>query len=128
MDSELSFRFADEHLNRRLIALLKQNRIPHRIDKDGVIHYSANDELAVENDLISSIRDDVFPTWQVLSFPKEWADTYRRYMNEHAIPFKEELMRGELWLLLPRKYRPHQWKLDEPVSATTVLGTAARRL
>jgi hypothetical protein len=128
MGLDRSFQFADEDLNRRLIALLKKKRIPHRIDRDGVIHYSANDELAVENDLICSLRDTVFSKWQILSFPKEWADVYRRYMTQHGIPFKEELHQGDLWLLLPRKYRPHQWKLDDPVTSTTVVGATARRL
>jgi len=128
MHHELSFRFADEQLNRRLIALLKRNRIRHFVDKQGVVHYSAEDEDAVENEAIVSIRNGVFAYWQVLSCPKEWADSYRQHMTKHGIPFQEEESQGELWFLLPRKYRPHMWKLDEPLTATTVVGTAARRL
>jgi hypothetical protein len=128
MHDELSFRFADDELNHRLIAHLKKNRIPHSVDSQGVIHYSPEDEEAVENESIVSIRRRVFPSWQVLSSPQEWADRYRQYMTEHGIPFKEELSQGELWFLLPRKYRPHMWKFDEPPTARTVVGTAARRL
>ena len=62
----------------------------------------------------SSIRDKVFPSWQVLTCPKDWIERYRDYMNRHGIPFKEELSDGELWFLIPRKYRPHAWKLDDP--------------
>lgn len=115
MGFTLSFKFLEDDLNRRLIALLK-NEIGHAVDENGVIHYSPRDEWSVENDLIGSIRDRVFSPWQVLSCPKEWAERYRRYMVKHDISFKEELSDGQLWFLLPRKYRPHRWKLDdEPV-------------
>jgi len=38
-------------------------------------------------------------------------------MSRHGIPFQEELSNGELWFLLPRKYRPHKWKLDASLEA-----------
>jgi hypothetical protein len=118
MSSTLSFRFAEDDLNRRLIARLRKNRIRHSVEENGVIHYSREDEEAVENDLICSIRNRVFPSWQVLSCPKEWTQQYRQYMTHHDIPFTEELVDGQLWFLLPRKYRPHRWKLaDEAVTA-----------
>ena len=34
-------------------------------------------------------------------------------MIRHDIPLKEEMSDGELGFLIPRKYRPHAWKLDE---------------
>ncbi len=123
MGFTLSFRFLEDDLNRRFIALLKKNEIRHSVDENGVVHYSPQDEESVENNIISSIRDRVFSAWQVLSCPKEWADRYRRYMVKHDIPFKEELSDGQLWFLLPRKYRPHRWKLDDEQAA----GGARRR-
>jgi hypothetical protein len=118
MRSTLSFRFVEDDLNRRLITLLKENAIRHSVDKNGVIHYSPDDEESVENDLISSIRNCVFPSWQVLSCPKNWTKRYKEYMTEHDIPFKEELIDGQLWFLLPQKHRPQRWKLnDEAVAA-----------
>jgi hypothetical protein len=109
----LSFRFVDEALNRRLIGLLKKSRVKHSIGEAGVIHYSAADVDLVENDLICSIRTNIFPTWKVLTCPIDWAERYRRYMVRHNIPFQEELATGELWFLIPSKYRPHSWKLEE---------------
>jgi hypothetical protein len=112
MDPTLSFRFAEDDLNRRLIALLKKNGIRHSVDENGVIHYSPEDEKSVENDLVSSIRKRVFSSWQVLSCPKEWTERYKQYMTQRDIPFKEELIGGQLCFLLPRKYRPQRWKLE----------------
>jgi hypothetical protein len=113
MSASHSFRFAEDGLNRRLITLLKRNRIRHSVEENGVIHYSRADEESVENDLINSIRSRVFSSWQVVSCPKEFAERYTRYMRQHDIPFKEELADGQSCFLLPRRYRPHQWKLDE---------------
>jgi hypothetical protein len=115
MQTTSSFKFSDESLNRRLISLLTKGKIKHSIDKDGAIHYAANVENAVENDLIGSIRDEVFPAWQILTCPSDWAATYREYMVDHDIPFREELSNGELWFLLPQNFRPHRWKLERPM-------------
>src|SRR5882672_4958321 len=113
MTFNLSFRFADDDLNRRLLALLKQKAIRHSVDANGVIHYSPDDEESVENDLIGSIRNRVFSSWQVLSCPTDWSNRYKQYMAQNAIPFKEELIDGQLRFLLPQKYRPHRWKLND---------------
>jgi hypothetical protein len=48
----------------------------------------------------------------VLSCPTEWAETYKRYMIHHDIPLKEELADGKSCFLLPPRYRPRAWKLD----------------
>ena len=116
MGSTPSFKFARDDLNRRLIALLNKNKIRHFVDKSGVIHYAPEDEESVENDLIGSIRDRVFSSWQVLSCPKEWIERYRQYMTRHDIPFQEEWIDGQWCFLLPRKHRPHLWKLDDKVA------------
>ena len=113
VEQKLSFKFVDESLNRRLIDLLKKSGVEHCIDKAGVIHYSPNHEELIENELIGSIRARVFPSWQVLTCPRGWTNRYKRYMVQHNIPFKEELAVGRLWFLIPRKYRPHSWKLEE---------------
>jgi hypothetical protein len=112
MGRRLSFRFLDKDLNRDLVGLLKKAKIDHTIDKDGVVHYSADDDEVVENDLICSIRDKSLPSWQVLTCPSDWTARYRDYMNRHGIPFREELSNGELWFLIPRRCRPHAWRLD----------------
>ena len=109
-----SFRFLDSRLTQELIGLLRKAKINHSIDKEGVVHYSPDDEEVVENDLICSLRDKVFPSWQLLTCPSDWTVRYKDYMGRHGIPFREELSNGELWFLLPRKYRPHAWKLDDP--------------
>ena len=106
-----SFRFVDDRLNQRLVSLLKKSKVDHSIDKNGVIHYSARVQEAVEN-LICSVRNRVFRPWQVLTFPTDWTRRYLEYISHRRIPFREELSNGELWLLLPRKYRPHSWKLE----------------
>jgi hypothetical protein len=106
-----SFKFLEEKLNRQLIALLRKAKIKHEIGKDGMVHYSPEDEETVENDLIGSIRDGLFRSWQVLTCPPDWSLRYKNYMKQRGIPFHEELSNGETWFLLPRKFRPHQWKL-----------------
>jgi hypothetical protein len=101
----------DDNLNRQLIDLLKRKRIQHSVGKDGVIRYSPDDEELVENELIRSIRDSVFKPWQIISCPKDWAERYKSYMSRHEIPFVEELIDRQLCFLIPRKYRPHSWRL-----------------
>src|SRR5436190_13097347 len=112
MDFTRTFKFVDDNLNRKLIGLVKKSRVEHFIDKEGVLHYSPGDEDSVENDLVCSIRDQVFPSWQVLTCPGDWVERYKRYMSQHDIPYIEELANNEVWFLLPRKYRSHSWKLD----------------
>lgn len=110
----LSFRFADDELNGKLLALLKGARVKHVVvDKNGVMHYSAADEVFVENDLIRSIRDQAFPSWQIISCPKDWTERYKHYMTQHDVPFVEEWIDDQLCFLIPRRYRPHAWKLDD---------------
>jgi hypothetical protein len=107
-----SFRFLDDDLNRQLIVLLKKAKIKHEVCKDGSVRYPSKHGETVENDYICSIRDKVFPSWQVLTCPRDWTACYRDYMNHHGITFQEELSDGESWFLIPRKHRPHMWKLD----------------
>src|SRR5262245_11667206 len=106
----MSFKFLDDRLQRRLLSLLEAKRVAYRIDKRGVIYYSPAAEELVDNKIINSIRNRVFPIWQLLSCPKEWEERYREYMVKRAIPFREELINGQLCFLLPRTYRPHRWK------------------
>lgn|SRR5487761_2014796 len=108
-----TFRFLDDGLNQQLIALLQKADINHCVGKDGVVHYSPADGEVVENDFICTIRDKVFPSWQILTCPRDWIPRYKKYMKSHELPFHEELSNGELWFLLPGKYRPHRWKLDD---------------
>lgn len=110
-----SFQFTDEILNNRLTALLKKEaRDRHTVDEDGVVHYSHDEEDFIGNDLICSVRGSVFPSWQIISFPKDWTESYQRYMTAHNVPFRGEVRDGQLRFLIPRNYRPHSWKLKEP--------------
>jgi hypothetical protein len=120
MEKANSFKFLDDDLNQQLMALFKKAKIKHSVSKDGIVCYSPDDEEVVENDLICAIRDKVFPSWQVLTCPREWIKRYKEYMGRHRVPFQEEWSNGEPWFLLPRKYRPHRWKLDGPTKAERV--------
>jgi hypothetical protein len=117
MEKTNSFKFLDAGLHRQLLALLRKAKIKHHVGKDGTVHYSPGDEEVVENDCISSIRDKIFPSWQVLTCPRDWVECYKKYMNHCGILFREELSNGDLWFLLPRKHRPYRWKLAGPIKA-----------
>ena len=110
-----SFKFSDENLNNRLITLLKEEaQDRHTVDEDGLVHYSHDEEDLIGNDLICSVRDGVFPSWQVISFPEDWTESYWQYMAAHNIPFRGEIRDGRLRFLIPGNYRPHSWKLKKP--------------
>ena len=113
MDTTYSFKFIDGELNRQLIGLLETARVEHTVDKEDVVHYSSADEELIGNKLIPSIRVKVFPTWQIISCPPDWVERYKVYMIRHDVPFAEELIDGRLCYLIPRKYRPHSWQLEE---------------
>jgi hypothetical protein len=104
-----SFRFLDHNLQSRLVALLEANQLPFKKDKKWGIVYSAASEKVV-GEMISSIRSQVFPAWQVLSCPADWVVRYREYMRKRKIPFHEELINGQACFLLSRAYHPHRWK------------------
>lgn len=109
----LSFRFVDDDLNDRLVSLVKKAGVRHQISPDGAIRYSYDDEDRVENELIRSIRDHVFSSWQIVACPPAWIDRYMQYMTQHKILFFEECADGERWFLIPAKHRPHLWKLKD---------------
>ena len=116
MACRTSFKFVDDELNRKLIRLLTKARAKFRLDRDGVVHYSPNDEDLIGNGVICAVRDQFFRTWQIVTCPPEWIGSYKDYMEEHDVPFTEELSDGERWFLVPGNYRPHSWKLKEPAS------------
>jgi hypothetical protein len=109
-----SFRFVDDRLNSRLINDLKKRKTRASIDRQGTIHYADDDVELIENEVISRIRDSVFSKWKIISCPADWARQYKDYMQRHDVPFTEELIDNQLCFLIPRTYRPHAWKLDEP--------------
>ncbi len=113
MEPMLTFRFVDDDLNLRLLGLLKKAKVRHHVDREGVVHYSRSDEEVVGNELICSIRDAAIPKWQLLSCPADYADRYRKYMIRQRIEFREESINQQLCFLLPRKHRPHSWRLKE---------------
>lgn len=114
MKPQVSFKFLDANLNRQLIALLKKQQMKFVIDETGAILYSRDDGELIENELICSIRDREFSPWRILTCPNDWVEQYKQYMAKHLVPFREELIDGELWFLIPRHYRPDQWKLQGP--------------
>lgn len=113
MNRTYSFKFMNDKLNLRLIGLLKRANIDYVVDRDGAIRYSSKDEEVVGNELIRTIRNEVFSPWQLLSCPKEWIERYKQYMRQKHVDFSEELINDQLCFLLPRKYRPHSWKLED---------------
>jgi hypothetical protein len=117
MRKQTSFRLRDDALNQRLLARLKKGGVQFDVGKDGTIHYAPDDEEGLESNFIGPVRDSVFPSWQVLTCPPAWVDRYKQYMTKHAIPFRIEESNGELWFLLPGKYRPLRWKLEDSVQA-----------
>ena|SRR6266487_5362429 len=124
MNRNYTFKFLDHDLNRRLHILLQKHKIDHFVDKDGAVHYSSNDAEIVDNDFVCPIRDRVFPAWQILTCPTDWIAQYKEYMGNHSVPFEEELSNGVLWFLIPRKYRPHSWKLDPPSRTQRLQGNS----
>jgi hypothetical protein len=112
MPQTRSFKFVNGELNRRFLALVKKAGIRCLIDDGGAVHYAPADVEVVENELICPIRDAVFSSWQILHCPKNWANRYKDHMIRQDVPFVEELIDGQLCFLIPRKYRPHAWKLD----------------
>jgi hypothetical protein len=111
MERERKIKFRNESLNRKLVELLTEKKASFRIDESGSIVYPENDEAFVENELVSSVRRGVFPSWQVLSCPDEWVDRYRNYMIDHRVPFEEELADEENLFLIPSSHQPHSWKI-----------------
>ena len=117
MTNRYSFRFVDEELNRKLIDRAASSGIPHEVGPDGTLHYSADDEEAIDEHVIRPIREEVFPRWQVLSCPPDWAGRYRQYMERNRLPFQEERIDAETSFLIPRDLDPHRWDLRPTVAA-----------
>src|SRR4051794_34915749 len=100
-EDEYTFQFLNPVHNHRLVALLRESRIPHQVDEDGRVRYAPEHAEAVGNDVISSVRDAIFPSWQVLSFPADWTERYRQYLHENQIPYEPERANGQLRFLIP---------------------------
>lgn len=111
IEFDTSFRFVDERLNRQFVARMKQSRLQFVVDDDGTVYYSSEDEARVEKDVLSPIRTEVFSSWQILSCPENWAESYVSYMRKHRVPFRQELINHELCFLIPGELRPHSWRL-----------------
>jgi len=108
----------DEALHQKLLALLRTKaKGKFTVDVNRVVHYSHDHEDLIGNDIICAVREEAFPSWQLVMFPAHWAQSYKDYMTAHDIPFREELRDGQLRLLIPRRYRPHSWKLNPPIAA-----------
>lgn len=114
-----SFHFLDAAMQSELIAALRKRDIQYRTTREGDVLYSVENQDVVENEILCAIRDRKFPAWQVFTCPEEDADKYRKVMERDGVPFHEEISDGTLWFLLPRKFRPHAWKIDAPAIAMT---------
>jgi hypothetical protein len=106
----LAFRFQDEHLNDQLAELLEQRRIQFTRDKKGNIIYDSDFEEIVENEVINSIRDQIFPFWKLLSAPDDWLERYQTYMQINKIPYLVEYADDEMNFLIPGNFNPHRWR------------------
>jgi hypothetical protein len=118
MEFDHSFRFVDGERQRRLLDLVAVSRVRHRVAGDGTLHYSSSDETIVGNELIDSLRDELFPEWAIftvesdLSAPDdEETAKYRAYMQEHSIPFIEEIHGRERWFLISSEHDSFEWKV-----------------
>lgn len=61
---------------------------------------------------LSEDLDRLLGDEQLLSCPVECAPTYRQYMNSKKINYTEHgIVDGSFVFKLPRRYRPHAWKL-----------------
>jgi hypothetical protein len=110
MNFDRSFRFVKDALNQKLVSLLRRSDLDHSVAADGRVHYHSGDEERFE-DVLGRVRGDVFPEWQVLSFPQEWANLYRTAMADRAVSYEEELNNGSVEFLLSAHHRPHAWKI-----------------
>ncbi len=100
--------------NHRLVTLLLRRGIPFAVSEDGTVRYSSRLDEVVDSEILPALRRRVFPKWQVLSFPADWAAVYRDYMHQRRLRFVPEWVNGQLVFLLPASYRPHQWSLPDP--------------
>lgn len=114
-----SFRFVDARLQGDLLALVRASAAPHAVEADGTLRYAAADEELVENELICSVRNQVFPDWKVFTLegdetprPRTTA-RYRAHMAEHGIPFVEELADEFAWFLIPDEHDSFAWDVQD---------------
>jgi hypothetical protein len=116
---ERSFRFVNGDLQADLLALVQRNGVRYSVDGDGTLRYASTDAEVVENELICSIRDCLFPMWSI--FTLEGDETprpnvtaaYRAYMSQHSIPFAEEVADGFTWFLVPDGVDSFEWGIQD---------------
>jgi hypothetical protein len=104
-----NFRFLNDRLNILFIHLLIVRGLRMTWDENGVVYFDANDEETVE-DILATIRNSQFSSWQILSCPSDWVNKYRSEMKRRQVPFVEELNDGQVEFLLPGDQEPHDWK------------------
>ena len=109
-----SIRLAKPSLNLPLVTQLTKQMVPFSVDKEGTVWYSKQFDELVDVKILPPLRSHLFPRWQVLSFPPEWAGVYRNYMQRRRVRFESEWINGQLVFLLPASYRPHTWNLPDP--------------
>jgi hypothetical protein len=118
-----NFRFLESRLQGELIGLVSGSGVAHAIDCDETLRYAAADAELVENELICSIRNQVFPKWHIFTLEgdemrrPDVTARYRTYMAKHNIPFFEELHNGFHWFLAPEEYDSFDWKIAEDDNA-----------
>ena len=114
-----SFLFVDKGLQEHLLALVRASGVPHAIEADGTLLYASADEHVIENELICSIRDQVFPEWGVFTLegdemprPQTTA-RYRAHMKQYGIPFVEEVVDGFVWFLVSQDQDCFEWRVPD---------------
>ncbi|MBV9123538.1 MAG: hypothetical protein JO112_09285 [Planctomycetes bacterium] len=83
------------------------------------MRYSLADVEAIENEMICSLRDQLFAEWRIFTLegddvhrPEE-TERFRRYMLDHAIPHYEEWHDGFVWFLIPEQYDSYDWEIPD---------------
>lgn len=114
MDTSQSFKFLDSQLNRRLLDILKKRRDAFVVDAGGAVRMSPENEIVLHNEILPDLRAEKFASWQLITCPEDWIESYKEYMATNAVPFTEEIENGDLWFMIPGSYKPHSWKIKEP--------------
>jgi len=115
-----AFQFLDADLQQQFIEELEKRAIVHRVGHAGEVRFGQDVQQTIENELMCEIRDRVFASWQIVTCPEADVAAYRAFMSKHDIRFQEEISDGERWFLIPRKHRPHSWKIASSAAAKLI--------
>ena len=115
MVHDRTFRFANDDLNKQLIACLHDGALDYAVRPDGAVGYRSADEDRFE-DVLARVRDGVFTDWQVFSFPPDWLPEYRAALARREVAYEEEINDGAVEFLLDGSQEPHEWRIEKAVA------------